>query len=55
MIMGDLDLVKAFCEENYELFQRWLDDRDIESTEAEVILENLGANNGKTPTSSEKR
>jgi len=39
--MDAIALAKAFCEENYELFQEWLEERDLESTEAERILDML--------------
>lgn len=37
-----IELVKEFCEENFEVFQEWLDTvKGIESSEAEVILKRL--------------
>lgn len=40
--MNNIKLVKHFCEENYELFQEWLEDvHEIEGTEAEIILDSL--------------
>lgn len=40
--MKNIQLVKEFIEANYELFQQWLEEeKDIEGSEAEVILDNL--------------
>jgi hypothetical protein len=42
----NVELIKTFCEENFELFQEWLEERDIESSDAEVILDGLEGSNG---------
>ncbi len=39
-------LIKSFCEENFELFQEWLEEREIESSDAEWILDGLEGSNG---------
>lgn len=40
--MTNIELVKAFCEEQFEEFQLWLEDvHEVEGSEAEVILAQL--------------
>ena len=39
----DIEIVTGFLEDRFYEFQGFLDDRMIESTEAEVIIENLTA------------
>ena len=37
----DIQLIKEFIEDNYTAFQRFLEDKDIEHTEAESIINTL--------------
>lgn len=40
-LKNDLMLIKHFLQEEYEAFQTYLEDLEIEPTEAEVIIGNI--------------
>ncbi len=41
MKKSDIKLISEFLEQEYEAFQEFLDSKDIEPTEAELIIEGL--------------
>ena len=40
-LKNDLMIIKSFLQEEYEAFQTYLEDLEIEPTEAEVIIGNI--------------